>query len=152
MHFILFLAPFWHPNSIFRYSFHLFQDEKRASRFLGKPHKIQLFRDTIKDYSMIVATLPEPTVLPPSRYRTAIFFSLSCAFPCFQYSISLFFHLVFIVLKNFVIMPLSRYILGRQTEIFCCLIIKQSAINVPITKYFPASDCSINFPTQPDYH
>ena len=37
--------------------------EKRGSRFLGKPHKIQLFTD----YSMIVATRPDPTILPPSR-------------------------------------------------------------------------------------
>ena len=38
---------------------------KRASRFLGKPHKIQFFTD----YSIIVATRPDPTVLPPSRIR-----------------------------------------------------------------------------------
>ena len=29
--------------------------------------------DTIKDYSMIVATLPDPTVLPPSRYMNSVF-------------------------------------------------------------------------------
>ena len=39
--------------------------KKKASRFLGKPHKIQLFTN----YSIIVATRPEPTVLPPSRIR-----------------------------------------------------------------------------------
>lgn len=38
---------------------------KRALRFLGKPHKIQLFTD----YSIIVATRPDPTVRPPSRIR-----------------------------------------------------------------------------------
>ena len=55
------MAPFWHRFT----HFHCCKVSKRALRFLGKPHKIQLFTD----YSMIVATRPDPTVLPPSRIR-----------------------------------------------------------------------------------
>ena len=54
------MAPFWHRFI----HFHCCKVSKRASRFLGKPHKIQLFTD----YSIIVATRPEPTVRPPSRF------------------------------------------------------------------------------------
>ncbi len=54
------MAPFWHRSTYF----HCCKVSKRASRFLGKPHKIQLFTD----YSIIVATRPEPTVRPPSRF------------------------------------------------------------------------------------
>jgi hypothetical protein len=32
------------------------------------------------DYSMIVATLPEPTVLPPSRYMNSVFRYIFYAF------------------------------------------------------------------------
>ena len=36
---------------------------KKGLSITGKPHKLEVFID----YSTIVATLPEPTVRPPSR-------------------------------------------------------------------------------------
>jgi len=35
---------------------------------------------SIKDYSMMVATRPEPTVLPPSRYLNTVFLRIFYAF------------------------------------------------------------------------
>ena len=66
------MTPFQHRFTLFCSC----KVSKRASRFLGKPHKIQLFTD----YSIIVATLPEPTVLPPSRYLNSVFCGIFYAF------------------------------------------------------------------------
>ena len=68
------MAPFWHHFT----HFHCCKVSKRASRFLGKPHKIQLFTD----YSIIVATRPEPTVRPPSRYLNSVFCGIFYTFYC----------------------------------------------------------------------
>ena len=44
--------------------FHLFRDKKRASEKISETLKITVLNN---NYSIIVATAPEPTVLPPSR-------------------------------------------------------------------------------------
>ena len=43
---------------------------------LSESLKIIIFNRRSKNYSMIVATLPDPTVRPPSRYQTGV---LRCA-------------------------------------------------------------------------
>ena len=69
----------------------------------------------ISDYSMIVATRPDPTVRPPSRYQTCV---LRCANGDFSYDlcgkISIF-HCVRVVFGNFVIMVLSHLAI-RKTK------------------------------------
>ena len=59
-----------------------FLSEKKASE--GEPRRSEntLFMRFIKDYSMIVATLPEPTVLPPSRYQTGVLRCTNGDFSC----------------------------------------------------------------------
>ncbi len=54
----------------------IFCQEKRPPRANPRRSENPLFMRFISDYSMIVATLPEPTVLPPSRYQTDV---LRCA-------------------------------------------------------------------------
>ena len=61
----------------------------------------------IEYYSMIVATRPDPTVRPPSRYQTGV---LQCAnddFSCDSWGKIQIFRCVRVVLGNFVIMVLS---------------------------------------------
>ena len=61
----------------------------------------------ISDYSMIVATFPDPTVRPPSRYQTGI---LQCAngdFSCDLWGKIQIFHCARVVFGDFVIMVLS---------------------------------------------
>ena len=45
----------------------IFRQKKRPPRANPRRSENPLFMRFISDYSMIVATLPEPTVLPPSR-------------------------------------------------------------------------------------
>ena len=80
------------------------RQEKKASRFLGKPHKIQLFTD----YSIIVATRPEPTVLPPSRFSVVEIRVILCDFQGFFGGFFFDALLVSEVSGIFVIMVLSR--------------------------------------------
>ena len=54
----------------------IFKQKKRPPRANPRRSENPLFMRFINDYSMIVATLPEPTVLPPSRYQTGV---LQCA-------------------------------------------------------------------------
>ena len=93
------MAPFWHRFT----HFHCCKVSKRASRFLGKPHKIQLFTD----YSMIVATRPDPTVLPPSRFSVVEVRVILCDFQGFFGGFFFDMHPVSEVLGIFVIMVLS---------------------------------------------
>lgn len=60
------------------------------------------------DYSIIVATLPEPTVLPPSRYQTGVLRCANGGFPCDSWGKIRIFHCVRVVFGDFVIMVLSR--------------------------------------------
>ena len=60
-------------------------------------------------YSMIVATFPDPTVRPPSRYQTGV---LQCAngdFSCDLRGKIRIFHCVLMVFGDFVIMVLSLH-------------------------------------------
>ena len=69
------------------------------------------------DYSMIVATLPEPTVLPPSRYQTGV---LQCAngdFSCDLWGKIWIFHCVRVVFGDFVIMVLSLPLSGLPNNL-----------------------------------
>ena len=63
----------------------------------------------IRNYSMIVATRPDPTVLPPSRYQTGVLRCANGDFSCDlceKIRISRCVHMVF---KDFVIMVLSLF-------------------------------------------
>ena len=53
--------------------------EKGLSDFSESPIKSNFSR-SIKDYSMIVATRPDPTVRPPSRYLNTVFLRIFYAF------------------------------------------------------------------------
>ena len=72
---------------------------------------------TSKDYSMIVATAPDPTVRPPSRYQTSV---LQCAngdFSCNSRGKIQIFRCVRVVFGDFVIMVLSHIILFQSLQI-----------------------------------
>ena len=62
---------------------------------------------TIKDYSMIVATRPDPTVRPPSRYQTGVLRCANGGFPCDLWGKIRIFCFVRVVFGDFVIMVLS---------------------------------------------
>lgn len=61
-------------------------------------------------YSMIVATRPEPTVLPPSRYQNGVLQRLNGYFSFILCGKILFFRCIRVVFEDFVIMVLSRHI------------------------------------------
>ena len=68
-------------------------------------------------YSMIVATRPDPTVRPPSRYQTSV---LQCAngdFSCNSRGKIQIFRCVRVVFGDFVIMVLSHIILFQSLQI-----------------------------------
>ena len=72
--------------------------------------KYTLDSKSLQYYSIIVATRPEPTVLPPSRYQTGV---LQCAngdFSCDLCGEIRIFHCVRVVFWDFVIMVLSQYL------------------------------------------
>ncbi len=50
----------------------IFCQKKRPPRANPRRSENPLFMQFISDYSMIVATLPEPTILPPSRSDLAV--------------------------------------------------------------------------------
>ena len=88
----------------------IFCQKKRPPRANPRRSENSLFMRFISDYSMIVATLPEPTVLPPSRYQTGV---LQCAngdFSCDLRGKIRIFHCVRVVFGDFVIMVLSQYL------------------------------------------
>ena len=59
-------------------------------------------------YSMIVATRPEPTVRPPSRYQTDVLRCANGDFSCDLYGKIRIFHCVRMVFGDFVIIVLSQ--------------------------------------------
>lgn len=59
------------------------------------------------NYSMIVATLPDPTVRPPSRYQTGVLRCANGGFPCDLWGKIRIFCFVRVVFGDFVIMVLS---------------------------------------------
>ena len=65
-------------------------------------------------YSMIVATRPDPTVRPPSRYQTGVLRCANGDFPCDSCGKIRIFHCVRVVLGDFVIMVLSHYAFFQQ--------------------------------------
>ena len=64
----------------------------------------------IRDYSMIVATRPDPTVRPPSRYQNGVLQRLNGYFSSILCEKMRIFRCVRVVFGDFVIMVLSRYI------------------------------------------
>ena len=65
----------------------------------------------ISDYSMIVATRPDPTVRPPSRYQNGVLQRLNGYFPFILCEKIRIFRCVRVVFGDFVIMVLSLDIL-----------------------------------------
>ena len=63
----------------------------------------------VSDYSMIVATRPEPTVRPPSRYQTGILRCTNGDFPFDSWGKIRIFRCVRVVFGDFVIMVLSQF-------------------------------------------
>ena len=61
----------------------------------------------IRDYSMIVATRPDPTVRPPSRYQTGVLRCANSDFSCDSWGKIQIFRCVRVVFGDFVIMVLS---------------------------------------------
>lgn len=61
------------------------------------------------NYSMIVATLPDPTVRPPSRYQTGVLQFANGDFSCDSWWKIQIFRCVRVVFWDFVIMMLSHY-------------------------------------------
>ena len=66
---------------------------------------------SIKDYSMMVATRPEPTVLPPSRYQNGVLWGVNGYFSYVLCGKIWIFHCVRVVFGDFVIIVLSRSII-----------------------------------------
>ncbi len=63
----------------------------------------------IRDYSMIEATRPDPTVRPPSRYQTDVLWCANGDFLCDSYGKIRIFHCVRMVFGDFVIIVLSLH-------------------------------------------
>ena len=68
----------------------------------------------IEYYSMIVATRPDPTVRPPSRYQTGVLRCANGDFSCDLCGKIRIFRCVRVVLGNFVIMVLSLHFLSTN--------------------------------------
>ena len=66
-------------------------------------------------YSMIVATRPDPTVRPPSRYQTGVLWCASGDFSCDLWRKIRIFHCVRMIFGDFVIMVLSHLAI-RKTK------------------------------------
>ena len=69
----------------------------------------------IRDYSMIVATRPDPTVRPPSRYQTGVLRCTNGDFSCDSWGKIQIFRCVHVVFGDFVIMVLSYHAI-RKTK------------------------------------
>ena len=67
-----------------------------------------------KYYSIIEATRPEPTVVPPSRYQTGVLLCANGDFSCDLCGKIWIFRCVRVVLGDFVIMVLSHYLLSEK--------------------------------------
>ena len=88
---------------------HIFCQKKRPPRANPRRSENPLFMRFISDHSMIEATLPEPTVLPPSRYQTGVLLCANGDFSCDLWRKIRIFHCFRVVFGNFVIMVLSYY-------------------------------------------
>lgn len=113
---------------LFYYSlFYICSQQKRPRKpKLSESHKYYpKFNRRSKNYSMIVATLPDPTVRPPSRYQTGV---LQCAngdFSCDLRGKIRIFHCVLMVFGDFVIMVLSHYFNYSMTVLFFLTLFSQ---------------------------
>ena len=88
------------------------QKNPRNTRFLGYltfGHKLSYDNKSIFRlyYSMIVATRPDPTVRPPSRYQTGVLRCANDDFSCDLWGKVRIFHCIRVVFGDFVIMVLS---------------------------------------------
>ena len=68
---------------------------------LSESLKIIIFNRRSKNYSMIVATLPDPTVRPPSRYQTGVLRYTNSDFLCDLCGKIRIFRCVRVVFRNF---------------------------------------------------
>ena len=68
----------------------------------------------IRDYSMIVATRPDPTVRPPSRYQTGVLRCANGDFSCDLCGKIRIFRCVRVIFGDFVIMVLSLHFLSTN--------------------------------------
>ena len=68
----------------------------------------------VSDYSITVATRPDPTVRPPSRYQTGVLRCANGDFSCDLCGKIRIFRCVRVVLGNFVIMVLSLHFLSTN--------------------------------------
>ena len=103
---------------LFYYSlFYICSQQKRPRKpKLSESHKYYpKFNRRSKNYSMIVATLPDPTVRPPSRYQTGVLWCASGDFSCDLWRKIRIFHCVRMVFGDFVIMVLSHLAI-RKTK------------------------------------
>lgn len=66
----IYFKNFRHCFDTIHTPFHLFRDKKKGFRGISETLKITVLNN---NYSMIVATAPEPTVLPPSGYMNSVF-------------------------------------------------------------------------------
>ena len=69
------------------------------------------------NYSMIVATRPDPTVRPPSRYQTGVLRCTNGDFSCDLCGEIQIFHCVRVVFRDFVIMVLSHPLSGLPNNL-----------------------------------
>lgn len=103
----------------------IFGQKKRPPRANPRRSENSLFMRFIKDYSMIEATLPEPTVLPPSRYQTGVLRCANGDFSCDLCGKIRIFRCVRVVLGDFVIMvlssPLNNTMIHNLCNAFCAL-------------------------------
>ena len=81
--------------------------QKGLPDFSENPLNSSFFVDTIKDYSITVATRPDPTVRPPSRSQTDVLRCANGDFPCDSCGKIRNFRCVRVVFGDFVIMVLS---------------------------------------------
>ena len=77
------------------------------------------------DYSTIVATRPDPTVRPPSRYQTGVLRCTNDDFSCDLCEKIQIFRCIRVVLGDFVIMVLSHYFNYSMTVHFLLTLFSQ---------------------------
>ena len=71
----------------------------------------------VSDYSITVATRPDPTVRPPSRYQTGVLRCANGDFSCDLWGKIQIFHCVRVVFGDFVIMVLSLPLSGLPNNL-----------------------------------
>ena len=86
----------------------------------------------VEYYSITVATRPDPTVRPPSRYQTGVLRCANGDFSCDLWRKIWIFRCVRVVFRNFVIMVLSFvFILQLQSLVFiCCITVQMSHLSI----------------------